>query len=99
RIKVDDIAQHLQQIARAEQVVADADALHLVAQKADGGLRDALSMFDQLVSFSNKNLSYQSVVENLNVLDYDYFFQVTDALAQEDTARILLLFHDVLEKG
>ena len=99
RIKVEDMASHLQEIAQAESVQAEDEALHLIAQKADGGLRDALSMFDQLVSFSNKDLSYKSVVENLHVLDYDYFFKVSTAIEKEDTAGALLLFNEVLEKG
>lgn len=99
RIKVEDMARHLQEIASAEGVQTEAEALHLIAQKADGGLRDALSMFDQLVSFSNRNLSYRSVVENLHILDYDYFFKATAAIAKEDAAAALLLFNQVLEQG
>ena len=99
RIRVDDIAQHLQSIAEKEDVRYDQDGLHLIAQKSDGGLRDALSMFDQLVSFSNKNLSYQAVIDNLNVLDYDYYFKLTQAILEEDSARCLLLFDEILSNG
>src|SRR5690349_14585427 len=73
RIQTEDIAAHLADIAGKENVSFDADGLHLIAQKADGGLRDALSMFDQIVSFSNKNVTYRSVIDNLNILDYDYY--------------------------
>lgn len=99
RIRVEDIAGHLESIAQKEAVSYDQDGLHLIAQKADGGLRDALSMFDQLVSFSNKNLSYQAVIDNLNVLDYDYYFKLTQAIVDEDSSRCLLLFNEVLSKG
>src|SRR5690606_28481601 len=73
RIKVDDMARHLAPIAQQEAVTYDGDALHIIAQKADGGLRDALSMFDQIVSFANKSVTYQAVIDNLNILDYDYY--------------------------
>lgn len=99
RIKVEHIAGHLASIATQEGIDYDADGLHLIAQKADGGLRDALSMFDQIVSFSNKNVSYQSVIDNLNILDYDYYFKLTDALLTEDTATTLLIFDEVLSNG
>ena len=99
RIGVEDIADHLQHIAEKEEIRYDQDGLHLIAQKSDGGLRDALSMFDQLVSFSNKNLSYQSVIDNLNVLDYDYYFKLTQAIQEEDSSRCLLLFDEILLNG
>jgi len=99
RIRVEDIANHLQDIAEKEEVRYDQDGLHLIAQKSDGGLRDALSMFDQLVSFSNKNLSYQAVIDNLNVLDYDYYFKLTQAIQEEDSSRCLLLFDEILSNG
>jgi len=99
RIRVEDIANHLQYIAEKEEVAFDQDGLHLIAQKSDGGLRDALSMFDQLVSFSNKNLSYQAVIDNLNVLDYDYYFKITQAIQEEDSSRCLVLFDEILSNG
>jgi len=99
RIRVEDIANHLQSIAEKEEVKYDQDGLHLIAQKSDGGLRDALSMFDQLVSFSNKNLSYQAVIDNLNVLDYDYYFKLMQAIQEEDSSRCLLLFDEILSNG
>src|SRR5690606_18432405 len=75
------------------------DGLHIIAQKADGGLRDALSMFDQIVSFSGGSITYKSVIDNLNILDYDYFFRITDYLLAEDSAQALLLFDEVLANG
>ncbi|TAF45334.1 MAG: DNA polymerase III subunit gamma/tau [Sphingobacteriales bacterium] len=99
RIKVDDMANHLQSIASTENINFDADGLHLIAQKADGGLRDALSMFDQIVSFSNREVTYQAVINNLNLLDYDYFFKVTTALLDANLASALLLFDEILNHG
>ncbi len=99
RIKVEAMAQHLAGIARKEQIAFDNDGLHLIAQKADGGLRDALSMFDQIVSFSNRNVTYAAVIENLNILDYDYYFKITDRLIAQDTAGVLVLFDDILANG
>ena len=99
RISVEAMAAHLADIAVKEQVHFDADGLHLIAQKADGGLRDALSMFDQIVSFSNKNVTYKSVIDNLNILDYDYYFRLTDALLAEDVAQTLVIFDEILGHG
>jgi DNA polymerase-3 subunit gamma/tau len=99
RIRVEDMANHLAEIAQKENVTYDVDGLHLIAQKADGGLRDALSMFDQIVSFSNKELSYQAVIDNLNILDYDYYFKLTDFLLTQDTPSSLLLFDEILNNG
>ena len=99
RIKVADMANHLASIADKEGVSYDPDGLHIIAQKADGGLRDALSMFDQIVSFSNKEVTYQAVIDNLNILDYDYFFRLTDAIIQEDSASALLVFDEILAHG
>lgn len=99
RIKVEDMALHLEQIAGKESIDFDRDGLHLIAQKADGGLRDALSMFDQIVSFSNKNISYQAVIDNLNILDYDYYFRVAQAIVDENPAQGLLIFDEVLSNG
>ena len=78
RITVDDIAKHLAFVAQSEGVNAEPEALNIIAQKADGALRDALSIFDQMVSFSGKNITYKDVIDNLNVLDYDYYFQIVD---------------------
>src|SRR5690554_4779312 len=78
RIQISDIAEHLKKISVNEGIDAESEGLHLIAQKADGALRDALSIFDQIVSFAGKTLTYQSVIENLNVLDYDYYFKLVD---------------------
>jgi DNA polymerase-3 subunit gamma/tau len=99
RIRVEDIAKHLAEIANKEGIAYDEDGLHLIAQKADGGLRDALSMFDQIVSFSSKNVNYKSVIDNLNILDYDYYFKLTEAILSEDVANALLLFDEILSNG
>ena len=99
RIKIEDIANHLAKIAEKEGIAAEPDALHIIAQKADGGLRDALSMFDQLVSFSGNNLTYQSVIENLNVLDYDYYFQIVDAFLKGDLPSSLRIFNEIMDCG
>lgn len=99
RINNDDIVEHLDYIAKKENVKADQEALHIIAQKSDGSLRDALSMFDQLVSFTSGNLTYTNIIENLNILDYDYYFRFVDCLLNCDIPNTLLLFDEVLEKG
>src|SRR3982751_5153451 len=86
RIRVEDMAGHLANIAQKESITYENDGLHIIAQKADGGLRDALSMFDQIVSFSGSNVTYRSVIDNLNILDYDYYFNITDRLLGQDNA-------------
>ncbi|HNT79783.1 MAG TPA: DNA polymerase III subunit gamma/tau [Bacteroidia bacterium] len=99
RIQVEDIAQHLQYVAKNEDVVAEPDALHLIALKSDGALRDALSIFDQLVSFSGRSITYKDVVQNLNVLDYDYYFKLTKHFTEGDFASSLLLFDEIMQDG
>ncbi len=99
RIQIPDISGHLVKIAQLEQINAEPDALHIIAQKADGALRDALSIFDQIVSFSGNNITYQAVIDNLNILDYDYYFKVTDALVSGDIPSGLLIFNEILNKG
>jgi DNA polymerase III subunit gamma/tau len=99
RISIADMVTQLQSIAEKEGITADPDALHIIAQKADGAMRDALSIFDRITSFSNKKINYNDVIENLNVLDYDYYFQITDALMREDMSAILNLFDQILRKG
>ena len=99
RIAVGDMVLHLKSICDKERIEAEEDALHIIAQKADGALRDALSIFDRITSFSGKKIRYDDVIENLNVLDYDYYFQITDALLAEDAAAILNLFDQILRKG
>jgi DNA polymerase III subunit gamma/tau len=100
RIQIKDIANHLASIASKEGIMAEPEALELIAQKADGGLRDALSMFDLNVTFSaNQQLSYQEVLDNLHVLDYDYYLKMTDALYDGDISNVLLLLNEILVKG
>ncbi len=99
RITVKDIAAQLRFVAEHEGVEADPNALHIIAQKADGAMRDALTIFDQIVSFSGNTVSYQQVIDNLNVLDYDYFFRLTDLILHEKPREILLLVNDILMKG
>lgn len=99
RITPGDMVLHLKGICVKEGIEAEDDALHIIAQKADGALRDALSIFDRITSFSGKKITYNDVIENLNVLDYDYYFQMTDALLAEDVPAILNLFDQILRKG
>lgn len=99
RIQVDDISNHLAKIAERESISTDNDGLHIIAQKADGGLRDALSMFDQIVSYTNRNVTYKAVIANLNILDYDYYFKLTDFLTSGDVSNTLLLFNEILNNG
>lgn len=99
RITVDDIAKHLAFVAQSEGVTAEPEALNIIAQKADGALRDALSIFDQMVSFSGKNITYKDVIDNLNVLDYDYYFQIVDHILRGETSDILLILNDIISKG
>lgn len=99
RITSDAMASHLEAIAKQENVTTESDALHIIAQKADGGLRDALSIFDQLISFSGGNLTYEKVIQNLNILDYDYYFKTVDLITAKNLSELLLLLNTVLENG
>jgi DNA polymerase-3 subunit gamma/tau len=99
RIKIKDIADHLAFIAKSENIVAEPEALHVIAQKADGALRDSLSIFDQIVTFSGNTVTYQNVIDNLNILDYDYYFRIIENALKEDIPASLLLLNDILEKG
>jgi DNA polymerase III subunit gamma/tau len=99
RIQIDDIANHLAFIAKSENVSAEVDALHIIAQKADGALRDACSIFDQIVSFAGNTVTYKAVIENLNILDYDYYFKVTDSILSENMSSALLIFNEILNNG
>jgi DNA polymerase-3 subunit gamma/tau len=96
---VDDIVKHLQGIALKEGITADEKALHIISQKADGALRDALSIFDQIVSFSNNHVSYQAVLDNLNVLDYDFYFKIIDFSLAQNIGGNLLIYNEILSKG
>ena len=99
RISVEDTVDHLLYVAQKEGVSAEPEALNVIALKADGGMRDALSIFDQVVSFTGGNITYQSVIENLNVLDYEYYFRLTDYLLNNLVGDALLLFNEVLNNG
>ena len=99
RINDSDIVRHLQYVAQNEGVTAEEDALRVVAAKADGALRDALSIFDQLVSFTGKNITYKETISNLNVLDVDNYFKVIDIVLSDDVSGALLLLDDILAKG
>lgn len=99
RIKTEDISNHLAFMAKNEQVSFEEEALHVIAQKADGGLRDACSIFDQMVAFTGNHLTYKQVVENLNVLDYDYYFKMTDAFLGQRLPEVMITFDDILKKG
>lgn len=99
RIQVEDIAEHLAYISKNENIEAEPEALHIIAQKADGALRDALSIYDQNVSFAGQHLTYQAVIDNLNILDYDYYFKITDAIINESVKDVLLIFDEILRKG
>ncbi|RMG82039.1 MAG: DNA polymerase III subunit gamma/tau [Bacteroidetes bacterium] len=99
RIGISDIVAHLQKIAQKEGIEAEAEALHVIAEKADGALRDALSIFDQIVTFCGNKITYQDVIKNLNILDYDYYFKITEANLQQNNAEILLILNEILSKG
>ena len=99
RIRIEDIVGRLMYVAKNEGIIASEEALHIIAQKADGALRDALSIFDQIVSMSGKTISYKDVIENLNVLDYEYYFKSIEGALIGDVSSVLLTFNEVLEKG
>ena len=99
RISVEDTVNHLSYVASKEGITAEPEALNVIAMKADGGMRDALSIFDQVVSFTGGNITYKSVIDNLNVLDYEYYFRLTDSFLENKVSDALLLFNDVLNKG
>lgn len=99
RITIASMMSHLSSISEKEKVKAEPDALHIIAEKADGALRDALSIFDQMVSFSGSNLTYDSVIQNLNILDYDYYFRTVEMGMKEDSTGLFLLMDEVVKKG
>lgn len=100
RIQISDIAGQLSRIASNENIGAEPEALHLIAQKADGAMRDALSLFDMIVTFSpDRKVNYQTTIENLHILDYDYYFRVTEALLTENLSESLLIFDEILRNG
>ena len=96
---MEDTVNHLSYVASKEGISAEPEALNVIAMKADGGMRDALSIFDQVVSFTGGNITYKSVIDNLNVLDYEYYFRLTDCFLANKVSDALLIFNDVLNKG
>ena len=99
RININNISGYLQYVANSEGVTAEAEALNIIAQKADGAMRDALSIFDQIVSFCGTEITYEKTIQNLNVLDYDYYFKLTDFFLQAKVADALMIFDEILSKG
>ena len=99
RIRIEDIVGRLMYVARNEGVSVEEEALHIIAQKADGALRDALSIFDQIVSLCSKEITYKDVIENLNVLDYEYYFKTVESALIGDVSSVLLTFNEILENG
>jgi DNA polymerase-3 subunit gamma/tau len=99
RIRIEDIVGRLTYVANNEGISVEEEALHIIGQKADGALRDALSIFDQIVSLSGKQIKYKDVIENLNVLDYEYYFKTVDGALRGDVSSVLLTFNEILEKG
>ncbi len=99
RIDVADIISHLQNIANKERINTEYEALRIIAQKSDGCMRDALSLFDQMASFTQGDLTYNKVIESLNVLDYEYYFRLTDFILEKKVSQCLLLFNEILNKG
>ena len=99
RISISDTVEHLQYVASSENVTTEVEALNVIAQKSDGGMRDALSIFDQVVSFTGGDVTYKAVIENLNVLDYEYYFKLTESILTNNVLDCLLLLNDILNKG
>jgi DNA polymerase-3 subunit gamma/tau len=99
RMEVNDIVAHLKSLSNKEGYQYEEEALNVIARKADGGMRDALSIFDQVASYTGGNITYQKVIEDLNVLDEDYYFKMTDELLAADVPSVMLTFHDILSKG
>ena len=99
RIQVEDVASHLAKICENENIEFETDALHIIGQKADGALRDGLSIFDRMVSFNKSKITYKDTIENLNILDYDYYFKAVDQALKQDIPSSLLTFNEILQKG
>jgi DNA polymerase-3 subunit gamma/tau len=99
RIRIEDTVNHLHYVAQSENVTVETLALRIIAQKADGGMRDALSIFDQLVSFTEGDLTYQKTIDNLNILDYEFYFKTVDNIMANNISELMLIFDDVLRKG
>ena len=99
RISIQDMANHLAYVAKQENIKFEIDGLHVIAEKADGALRDALSIFDQIVNYCDGNITYEAVIQNLNILDYDYYFKITDHFLKNEIHHSLLVFNEILENG
>ncbi|MDR1199132.1 MAG: DNA polymerase III subunit gamma/tau [Prevotellaceae bacterium] len=99
RISIEDAVAYIEKIAKNENINYESEALHVIAQKADGSMRDALSIFDQVVSFCGTNVTYAKVIENLNILDYEYYFRLTKAFVEGDYCTALVIFDEILSKG
>ena len=99
RISINDISNHLEYIAKQENIIFEKEALNLIANKSDGSLRDALSLFDMLISYSQNKITYNSVVKHLNLLDYEYYFKITDNIETNDLSNNLLILNEILENG
>lgn len=99
RIRIEDIVNRLGYVAKQEEIATEEEALHIIAQKADGAMRDALSIFDQLASINGKSVAYSDVIANLNVLDFEYYFRIVDGALLSDISSVLMTFNEVLEKG
>jgi len=99
RIQIEHMVQQLKEISEKEEISYDPEALNIIAQKSDGAMRDALSIFDKVVSTTDREISYAEVIESLNILDYDYYFKLTDALLKEDVSQVVLILDDILKKG
>jgi DNA polymerase-3 subunit gamma/tau len=99
RIRVEDIVKYLEEVSKLENIDYEEEALNIIALKADGALRDALSIFDQVASFSNGNIRYLEVLENLNVLNYEYYFRITEAFLNHDVGNTLIIFDEILQRG
>ncbi|MCB9032718.1 MAG: DNA polymerase III subunit gamma/tau [Chitinophagales bacterium] len=99
RISNEDIVKQLEHIATQENITTESSALHIIAEKADGGMRDALSLFDKIVSFAGDKVSYQDVISNLNILDYDYYFNIINYLIAEDNTATLIAFNEIIKNG
>ncbi len=99
RLRIEDIVGHLAKVAGLEHIAYEEEALNVIALKADGAMRDALSIFDQVASFSNRNITYQEVLDNLNVLDYEYYFKITRSFLEGSAKNALLIFNEILQRG
>ena len=99
RIEIKDIIKKLKEISEEQMIICEEEALHVIAQKADGALRDALSIFDQIVSFCGKEITYKKVIENLNIIDFEYFFEITNNIIQRNTSECLNILNDILNNG